>query len=778
MSSSTASDEHQLIDPSLLANLSEAEKSEALAAAAAAKRAELRAEQRAKERAAKLEYEQQQSAAAANGGGGLTPEEEEARALAEAQAARRRERERERELEKQQGGKVAAATSLLGGAAVGAGERGNGLVFVSKKKRGADQMSTGENGSSAAAGVASSKASAKRTEGTSTTTKGQAQESHLSASQLASIKRAYLGEKALELEPSSSNAAANQNNSRYADSSQSVRQRLREQRQKRRVKKTTFKFEWGNEEDTFEDDDPLYGVVSSSTNSNIKSRGRQDGRGIRPPGRTPADAVGGASFGKRKNKSNYDQVTSVATVANKPLEKMTARDWRIFRENYDIVVKGGKSPPPLRSFRETPLGVPSIHPKLLDAIENTLKYTKPSPIQRQAIPIGMQRRDLIGIAETGSGKTAAFGIPLCHHILSFPQSILDTVAEEGPLALVMAPTRELALQIDIEIRKLLSSQQNVVSLAVVGGQSITEQATKLRNGVHVVVGTPGRINDCVEMAYLVLNQCSYIVLDEADRMIDLGFAPQIEQILDAMGGKLKSENETEAYEQERKDLEILGKAVPSHRLTAMFSATMPSEVERIAKRYLRHPVIVQIGDQDSGKNARITQRVLYLSSSKQKESTLRDILRRSRSDEKIIVFVNEKKHADGVGRMVENAGRRCVVLHGGKTQEQREENLGLFRRGGVVLVATDVAGRGLDIPDVHQVINFDLPTRSIDNYCHRIGRTGRAGKEGLATSFITDEDEGIMAQLKTYLESTNSDIPDKLARHPAASAGGGEGYIR
>ena len=112
------------------------------------------------------------------------------------------------------------------------------------------------------------------------------------------------------------------------------------------------------------------------------------------------------------------------------------------------------------------------------------------------------------------------------------------------------------------------------------------------------------------------------------------------------------------------------------------------------------------------------------------------------------------------------------------TEEQREENLGLFRRGGVVLVATDVAGRGLDIPDVHQVINFDLPTRSIDNYCHRIGRTGRAGKEGLATSFITDEDEGIMAQLKTYLESTNSDIPDKLARHPAASAGGGEGYIR
>ena len=378
---------------------------------------------------------------------------------------------------------------------------------------------------------------------------------------------------------------------------------------------------------------------------------------------------------------------------------------------------------------------------------------------------------------TKSGKTAAFGVPLCHHVLSFPQNLLDTVADEGPLALVMAPTRELALQINVEFGKLLSAQGNVVSLAVVGGQSIQEQATKIRMGVHIIVGTPGRINDCVEMAYLVLNQCSYIVLDEADRMIDLGFAPQIEQILDAMGGKLKSEDETEAYRQEREDLESLGKAVPSHRLTAMFSATMPSAVERIAKRYLRHPVVVSVGDKDSGKNARITQRVMYLSSPGQKESALRDLLRRSRPGEKIIVFVNEKRHAEGVGRMVVNSGRQSVVLHGGKTQDQREENLALFRRGGVVLVATDVAGRGLDIPDVNQVINFNVPTRSIDNYCHRIGRTGRAGKEGLATSFITDEDENIFAPLKKYLESTGSPVPDKLARHPAAAGGAGN-FIR
>jgi ATP-dependent RNA helicase DDX23/PRP28 len=252
-------------------------------------------------------------------------------------------------------------------------------------------------------------------------------------------------------------------------------------------------------------------------------------------------------------------------------------------------------------------------------------------------------------------------------------------------------------------------------------------------------------------------------------MIDMGFAPQMESILDAMGGLLKSENEAEAYQQELEDLRTTG--VPKYRLTAMFTATMPPEVERMTKEYLRHPAIISIGDQDSGKNARITQRVVFLSSPSQKENALRDLLVRSRPHEKILVFVNEKKHADGVGRMVERAGKRCVVMHGGKSQDQREENLDHFRKGGVVMVATDVAGRGLDIPDVSHVINYDLPARSIDNYSHRIGRTGRAGKEGLATSFITDEDDGIMPALKAYLESTGNQVPDRLARHPAANVG-------
>ena len=239
---------------------------------------------------------------------------------------------------------------------------------------------------------------------------------------------------------------------------------------------------------------------------------------------------------------------------------------------------------------------------------------------------------------------------------------------------------------------------------------------------------------------------------------------------------MKSEDETETYRQEQQDLKEAG--VARHRLTAMFSATMPPEVEQIAKRFLRHPAVVTIGDKDSGKNARIQQKLIWLSSPSKKENELRRLMQDPQFlREKIIVFVNERKYADGVGRTVERAGRKCVVLHGGKSQAQREESLEVFRRGGVVMVATDVAGRGLDIPDVAHVINYDLPTQKIEPYTHRIGRTGRAGKKGYATSFITDEDEGIMAQLRAYLKSTGNPVPQRLARHRAAQSVADGGHI-
>ncbi|CAB9522171.1 dependent RNA helicase [Seminavis robusta] len=684
-----------LLDPELLKGLSEDQKKEALQAAAAAKRAEERAEQRALERAVKKREEE-------------------------------RRLERERELQQSANSNKTKSKGS------------SNVVFIPKRKRQEKEKEEPKR-SKPTNGTAST--SSKPTPDTTTTFRRnnnsstnhhhhhpqQQQQQQPSSSEWShraneAIKKSYLGKSAEDLE----------------------REKAEKRKKARANKKITFRFKWDEEDDTFQEDDPLY------------TTSQRRGTAAKP----------------KKDKLASLVSTSVDTVRQKSLGSMTTRDWRILRENYEISVKGGRAPPPMRSFSENPLPtLPPLHPSILDALHNVMKFREPTPIQRQSIPIGLQRRDLIGIAETGSGKTVAFGVPICNYLINLPATVLNRVAEEGPLAIVMAPTRELALQINEEFSKMLARQRHIKNCCIIGGQQLQHQAAELRKGVHIVVGTPGRINECLEMAYLVLNQCACAVLDEGDRMIDMGFAPQIESVLDAMGAALKSENEEEAYEQEKED--VLTQGVPKYRVTALFSATMPMEVEQMAKKYLRHPAVVSIGDKDSGKNARIVQRVMFLSSPAQKEKALRDLLSRTmyNRDDKTIVFVNEKKHADGVARMVERMGRTCVVLHGGKSQDQREENLERFRKGGVVLVATDVAGRGIDIPNVSHIINFDLPTRSIENYSHRIGRTGRAGKEGLATSFITDEDEGIMAPLKAYLESTGNPVPVRLAKHPAASSG-------
>lgn len=720
-----------LVDPSLLKDLNEDERKEALAAAAAAQRAEERAERRALER-----------------------------------ALQRKEMERKRE--------VSAAQRNISSAAVldgMDGAKGGGIVFVPKKKR--NKTIDAAASSHAATSTASSIPAA----GRSTAAKQLSQKSRSTPMPASSgepnfsgrlnpssswnhkeklmIQQTYLGTSALDEEK---------------DELEREKQKQKRKRQLKVGKKALFKFRWEDTDDTFDAQDPLYNGTFSGVSSSQQHRQQQlNSHKRKHPN----------SFSSSLSKS-LGEVTDMQSVMKKPLAKMTARDWRIVRENLEIVVRGGKAPPPLRTFHESPLPgiIPILHPSLLSALTVTMGFKDPTPIQRQAIPIGLQRRDLIGIAETGSGKTVAFGVPLCHYLLHLPNAVLQSVADEGPLALIMAPTRELALQIDSEMSKLLSTcKGRITTFGVVGGQSIQNQAAQLRKGVHVVVGTPGRINECIEMAYMVLNQCCYIVLDEADRMVDMGFRPQIESIFSAMGGTLKSELAAETYQQESDDLK--SNSVAKYRLTSMFSATMPQEVEQLAKQYLRNPAKISIGDPgSSSRNARIVQRLVWLSSPSRKEEALRvQISNPQFARDKIIVFVNEKKHADAVGRIVERANRQCVVLHGGKSQEEREYAMDIFRRGGVVLVATDVAGRGLDIPDVAHVINYDLPSRSIESYTHRIGRTGRAGKEGLATSFITDEDEGIMAALKQYLESTNNAVPDRLRRHPAAASASSQNEV-
>merc|ERR1711968_279651 len=261
----------------------------------------------------------------------------------------------------------------------------------------------------------------------------------------------------------------------------------------------------------------------------------------------------------------------------KPLAEMNARDWRIMKEDFDIRIRGGKAPPPLRFWNE------------------------------MAVPEGIHK---------------AFAVPLLAYVAQLPAQRIASLAEDGPLAVVLAPTRELAQQINDEIAKL-SAYLSCKTTTIVGGRSIEDQGFLLREGVEIIVGTPGRINDCLESQYLVLNQANYVVLNEADRMIDMGFEPQVHTILEAMGGLLMSEDEM-LLEQQRA---ALARGEACYRITAMFSATMPPAVEKLAKKFLRHPAIVCIGDEDSGKNKRIRQHVLFISE-QQKKQTLIDLLRR------------------------------------------------------------------------------------------------------------------------------------------------------
>lgn len=433
----------------------------------------------------------------------------------------------------------------------------------------------------------------------------------------------------------------------------------------------------------------------------------------------------------------------------KKREEMTERDWRIFREDYNIGYKGAmdKSTLPIRNWSEA--GLPA---DLVKAVE-TMGYTEPSPIQMAAIPLGLQFRDVIGVAETGSGKTAAFVLPMLTYILGQPV-MTEEVAAEGPYAVIMAPTRELAQQIEEESLKM-AQYTEFRFVCVVGGQNIEEQGFKLRKGCEVIIATPGRLIDCLEQRYAVLNQCNYIVLDEADRMIDLGFEPQVIGVMDAMPtSHLKPEGEDVVLEANR-----------VYRTTYMFSATMPMAVERLARKYLRRPVVINIGS--AGKAVDLIKQHIIITKENEKAGYLERELREA-GDKRVVVFVNTKRQCDVVAGVLGDRGVACTILHGGKSQDQREAGLAGFREGSfTVLVATDVAGRGIDVPDVALVCNYDMPN-SIENYTHRIGRTGRAGRTGKAVTFLTMGDTEVFYDLKKFLEESKASVPSQLASHEAS----------
>ena len=446
--------------------------------------------------------------------------------------------------------------------------------------------------------------------------------------------------------------------------------------------------------------------------------------------------------------------------SEKRLEEMEERDWRIFKEDFEISTRGHRVPHPIRSWKES--GLP---PLLLSTLEK-VGYAQPSAIQRAAIPVGLLNRDVVGIAETGSGKTAAFLLPMLVYISNLPP-ITAVTAEAGPYALIMAPTRELAQQIAAECTKL-GSVLGIRNVSIVGGLGIEEQGVRLREGAEVVIGTPGRLIDCIEKRYLVLHQCNYIVLDEADRMIDMNFEPQIVRVMDSMPST-NLRPEADNVDDDAVDAVLTSASNPSgqrYRQTIMFSATMPPKVIHLAKKYLRHAVEIAVGDRRGKAASNVEQRVEWVRSDADKRRRLLELLQSEQPP--IIVFCNLKRTCDLVARAVSELGIRSVVLHGGKTQETREEALLDFKRGAIdALIATDVMGRGIDVNDVRLVINYEMPS-DIQKYTHRIGRTGRAGKKGVATSFLTEADTDIFYDLKAMLKEAGQTIPAELNAHEAS----------
>jgi len=517
-------------------------------------------------------------------------------------------------------------------------------------------------------------------------------------------------------------------------------------KKRRRTTEKKFNFEWNTEEDTSPDYNPLY---QARAEANFYGRGRLGGfaddlaDGV---ARKYARALeerdpeaGGVRAREmlemeRRKKEEGGRNSLDKHWSEKKLEHMRERDWRIFKEDYNISTKGGSIPNPMRSWVES--GLPK---RLLDVVDQ-VGYTEPSAVQRAAIPIALQSRDLIGVAVTGSGKTAAFLLPLLVYISELPP-LNELTKNDGPYAIILAPTRELAQQIEIEAKKF-ATPLGFTCVSIVGGHSLEEQAYNLRDGAEIIIATPGRLVDCIERRVLVLGQCCYVIMDEADRMIDLGFEEPVNKILDALPvANMKPDSE------EAEDAVVMSQSLGGkdrYRQTMMYTATMPTAVERIARKYLRRPAIVTIGNVGEAVET-VEQRVEFVSGEDKRKKRLSEILSSREFAPPIIVFVNIKRNCDAVARDIKHMGFTAVTLHGSKTQEQRETALASVRNGTTdVLVATDLAGRGIDVPDVSLVVNFNMAT-NIESYTHRVGRTGRAGKSGVALTFLGNEDTDVMS---------------------------------
>jgi len=395
-------------------------------------------------------------------------------------------------------------------------------------------------------------------------------------------------------------------------------------------------------------------------------------------------------------------------------------------DSIPVEVSGDQVPDAINSFDGS-----NLSPLLVENVKRS-KYTKPTPIQKYAIPCVLHGRDLMACAQTGSGKTAAFLLPIIHQLFQMtniqrnPRCCL-------PVAVVLAPTRELAIQIHVQARKFLFQSQ-FRSVVVYGGADPRKQMRELSQGCEILVATPGRLNDFVERQTIKLENVKFCVLDEADRMLDMGFMPQIQSIVHDMPNK-------------------------QNRTMLMFSATFPLEIQRLAQEFLNNYIFVAIGRVGSTTSC-IKQKLRHVEEH-QKLSELTQML--STCDGLKLIFVEKKRDARAVERELLHTGFNAISIHGDRTQKEREYALQSFRTAAIpILVATDVAARGLDIPNVMWVINFDLPN-NIDSYVHRIGRTGRCGNEGNTVAFVNENNKPIFKDLLKLLKETKQEVPQWFA---------------
>ena len=361
-----------------------------------------------------------------------------------------------------------------------------------------------------------------------------------------------------------------------------------------------------------------------------------------------------------------------------------------------------------------------IAPGLL-AVLDALKFTVPTPIQEAAIPIAVEGKDVVGVAQTGTGKTLAFGIPM-----------VQRLAQGKGRGLVLVPTRELAVQISEDLAKFVRAFK-LRATVVIGGESMSRQIRQLREHPHIIIATPGRLNDLLEQRQLRLSDVGILVLDEADRMLDMGFLPQIERII---------------------------KLLPRERQTMLFSATMHPNVLKIASRHMHLPVRTEIAP--SGTAPDLVTQEMYFVQKQRKGELLGQLL--AQYSGSVLLFVRTKRGATRVARILRAAGHAAAEIHADRSQAQRTDAMRGFKTGKFrVLVATDIAARGIDVTDIELVINYDLPD-DIGNYVHRIGRTGRAGKRGHAITFATPDQRKDVKDIERFMSaaipvSPQSDIP-------------------